>query len=106
MPICPDAWRDIRTVPQLRFDILDYNLYRELTYWRREQFRNDGQRLSVFAGDPPEHWTCNACGGALELDGPEGPGVLGIVSGSGIPACTHDGCPTAGWDRVRPTERL
>ncbi len=93
-------------MPQVRYDALEYNFYPELTYWRREKFRNDGQRHEAFEGDPPESWTCHACGGTLELSSSDVPGALGVLSGSGMPLCTHEGCPTSGWDRVLPTHRM
>jgi hypothetical protein len=92
-------------VPQVRYDALEYNFYPDLTYWRREKFRTDGQLHDAFEGSPPENWTCNACGGSLVLTSSEVPGALGVLSGSGIPLCTHEGCPTSGWDRVLPTHR-
>jgi hypothetical protein len=93
-------------VPQVRYDVLEYNFYPDLTYWRREKFRSDGQQHDAFDGDPPTDWTCLACGGSLELNSSDVPGGLGVLSGSGMPLCTHDGCPTSGWDRVKPTQSV
>ena len=88
-------------MPQFHY-VYEYKLYRELDAAGRSKLQADGQSLGAFTGDAPERWRCSGCGGFMDRDGTEAGGALGVLLSSGIPICTYDGCPTSGWDRIRP----
>lgn len=78
--------------------VITYVPYRQADEPTQAAFVDAGKTMGVFVGEPPDEWTCTACGKDHALDD------LGLAYGTiiGIPVCPSSECVGHGWAAINP----